>query len=73
MFNPVFFGEVIASSSMPHLMYMTSFRDTVSQKEHWTAFREHPDWIGMKDKERFRNTVSKITKYLLYPTPYSDY
>jgi len=72
-FNPVFFGEVIASSSMPHLMYMTSFSDTVSQKEHWAAFREHPDWIGMKDKERFRNTVSKITKYLLYPTPYSDY
>jgi NIPSNAP protein len=72
-FNPVFFGEVIASSTMPHLMYMTSFRDTVSQQEHWAAFREHPDWIGMKDKERFRNTVSKITKYLLYPTPYSDY
>jgi len=58
---------------MPHLMYMTSFSDTVSQKEHWAAFREHPDWMKLKEMERYKNTVSNIVKYLLYPTPYSDY
>lgn len=72
-FNPVFFGEVITSSFMPHLMYMTCFNDTLSQKEHWNAFREHPDWKVMKEEKRYKNTVSNITKYLLYPTPYSDY
>ncbi len=72
-FNPVFFGEVISSAHMPHLMYMTTFADTASQKEHWDAFRVHPDWEEMKVKERYQNTVSHIDKYLLYPTPYSDY
>lgn len=72
-FNPVFFGEAISSSEMPHLMYMTTFSDTVSQKEHWNAFRIHPEWEEMKTIERYKNTVSHITKYLLYPTPYSDY
>ena len=72
-FHPAFFGEVISSSHMPHLMYMTCFDDTLSQKEHWNAFREHPDWKVMKEKKRYENTVSNITKYELYPTPYSDY
>ncbi|MCP4312110.1 MAG: NIPSNAP family containing protein [Bacteroidetes bacterium] len=72
-FNPLFFGEGISSSEMPHLMYMISFSDTLSQKEHWAAFREHPDWQKMKKIDRYKNTVSNITKYMLYPTFYSDY
>jgi hypothetical protein len=72
-FNPVFFGEAISSSHLPHLMYMITFADTTSQKEHWKAFRDHPDWQEMKEIERYKNTVSNITKYLLYPTSYSDY
>lgn len=72
-FNPVFFGEVISSSFMPHLMYMTTFADTIAQRERWDAFRIHPDWQEMKEIDRYKNTVSDITKYLLYPTPYSDY
>ena len=72
-FNPVFFAKVISSSQMPHLMYMTTFSDTTSQQERWNAFRIHPDWLEMKEIERYKNTVSDITRYLLYPTPYSDY
>jgi len=71
-FNPLFFAEVLSSSSMPHLMYMTTFADEKSQEELWNAFREHPDWLGMKDLERYRNTVSTINRYLLYPAEYSD-
>lgn len=70
-FNPVFFGKVISSAYMPHLMYMTAFSDTLSQREHWDAFRVHPDWLEMRDLERYQNTVSSITRYLLYPTDYS--
>jgi hypothetical protein len=72
-FNPVFFGRVIASNQMPHLMYMTAFSDTLSQKEHWDAFRTDPRWEEMKGIERYKNTVSSIDKYMLYPTDYSDY
>jgi len=72
-FNPVFFGEVISSSHMPHLMYMTTFADTSSQKECWEAFRTDPAWMEMKEMEQYQNTVSHIDRYLLYPTSYSDY
>jgi hypothetical protein len=72
-FRPVFFGEVISSSRMPHLMYMTVHADTSAQKDNWDAFVVHPDWEEMKGLERYKNTVSDITRYLLYPTPYSDY
>ena len=72
-FNPVIFCEVISSSHMPHLMYMTTHADTTAQKENWKAFGEHPEWDRMKNLERYQNTVSGMTKYLLYPTEYSDY
>lgn len=70
-FNPVFFGEVISGAHMPNLMYMTTFSDEKSQEERWDAFRNHPEWIEMKDIEKYKNTVSNITKYLMYPTNYS--
>lgn len=72
-FNPVFFSEVLTSAHMPHLMYMTTHADTTAMKENWDAFRVHPEWDRMKNLERYQNTVSSITKYLLYPTEYSDY
>ncbi len=72
-FNPVIFCEVISSSHMPHLMYMTTHADTTAQKENWAAFVDHPEWKRMKELERYQNTVSGMTKYLLYPTEYSDY
>jgi hypothetical protein len=72
-FNPLFFGEVLLSSHMPHVMYMTTFLDEKSQESHWAAFREHPDWLAMKELERYQNTVSAITRYLLYPAEYSEF
>ncbi len=72
-FQPVFFGEVLSSGRMPHLMYMTTFSDTLSQKELWERFRNDPAWLEMKDLERYRHTVSHIDRYLLCPTGYSDY
>jgi hypothetical protein len=72
-FNPVFFGEVLSSSHMPHLMYMTTHADTAAQAENWDAFVSHPEWDRMKNLERYQNTVSNITRYQLYPTEYSDY
>ncbi len=72
-FNPVFFGEVLSSSHMPHLMYMTTHADTAAQAANWDAFVNHPEWDRMKNLERYQNTVSHITRYQLYPTGYSDY
>jgi hypothetical protein len=52
---------------------MTTHADTTAQKENWAAFVDHPEWLRMKELERYQNTVSGMTKYLLYPTEYSDY
>lgn len=71
-FHPLFFAEVLSSAYMPHLMYMITFANEESQEAHWNTFREHPDWLGMKDLERYQNTVSHITQYHMYPAEYSD-
>ena len=72
-FNPVFFAEVLSSAHMPHLVYMTTPADTTAQRLNWEAFSVHPEWERMKNLERYQNTVSNITRYLLFPTEYSDY
>ncbi len=72
-FNAVFYGEVIAGSHMPNLMYMTSFADMKSRDEHWAAFGEHPDWQKMKSLEQYQNNVSHIDRVMLHHTAYSDF
>ncbi len=71
-FNAVFYAEVISGSSMPNLMYMTTFQNMKAHDEHWDAFRNHPDWKTLSGMDKYKNTVSKATKYLLKPTDYSD-
>ncbi|MBN2635560.1 MAG: NIPSNAP family protein [Prolixibacteraceae bacterium] len=70
--NPVFFGEVLAGSEMPNLMYMTSYKNSEANQELWSAFGADPDWKVLSAKEEYDNTVSKIDKWLLHPTDYSD-
>jgi hypothetical protein len=70
--NAVFYGEVLSGSEMPNLMYMTSYENMKSNEEHWKTFRDHPDWKKLSGMEEYKNTVSKITKYMLFPADYSD-
>jgi len=70
--NAIFYGEVLSGSEMPNLMYMTSYENMKSNEDHWKAFRDHPDWKKLSGMEEYKNTVSKINKYMLYPAEYSD-
>ena len=70
-FNAVFYGEVLAGSRMPNLMYMTSFENKASRDAHWKAFSADPDWKVLSGKAEFKNNVSKNTQYFLHPTDYS--
>ena len=72
-FNAVFYAEVISGSSMPNLMYMTTFSDMASHDAHWKAFSNHPDWKKLAAINEYQHTVSKIVKILLFPTDYSDF
>jgi hypothetical protein len=38
-FNAVFYAEVISGSTMPNLMYLTTFADMAAHDAHWDAFR----------------------------------
>ncbi|OFY60458.1 MAG: hypothetical protein A2V50_08250 [Bacteroidetes bacterium RBG_19FT_COMBO_42_10] len=71
--NAVFYGQVLFGSLKPRLMYMTTYSDMNSQKEHWAAFGAHPDWLNLRAKEEYANTVIKPNAYLLHPTDYSDF
>lgn len=72
-FNAVFYGEVLMGSHKPNLMYMTTFRDMKSHDEKWQTFRSSPAWKELSSKEEYRNTVSKVSIYLLHPASYSDF
>jgi hypothetical protein len=72
-FNAVFYAEVLSGSTMPNLMYLTTFADMVAHDAHWDAFRNHPEWKKLSALPEYQHTVSKSIKLLLYPTDYSDF
>lgn len=72
-FNAVFYAEVISGSTMPNLMYLTTFADMPTHENRWAAFRAHPEWKAMSALPEYQNTVSKSVKLLLHPTDYSDF
>ena len=70
--QPVFFAEVLSGSTMPNLMYLTTYSDMKSHDEHWDTFRSHPDWKKLSGMEEYKHTVSHSVKVLCHPTDYSD-
>ena len=72
-FNAVFYGEVLAGSQKPNLMYMITFSDMKSHDDHWNAFRDSPEWKKLSGLDEYKNTVSKADIYLLHPASYSDF
>lgn len=71
-FNAVFYGEVIAGSRMPNLMYMTTFENQESRDAHWKSFSSDPQWKTLSVRPEFQHNVSKNVQTFLRPTAYSD-
>ena len=72
-FNAVFYGEVIAGSHMPNLMYMTSFENKKDRDAHWKNFVDSPEWKKLSTLPEYQNNVSHIDIMLLQPMEYSDF
>lgn len=72
-FNAIFYGEVIAGSHMPNLMYMTSFENLADRNAHWDTFRADSEWKTLSAKPEYQNIVSLNEQILTRPTDYSDY
>ena len=69
-FNAVFYGQVIAGSTMPNLMYLTTFENMADRDAHWKAFG--PLYKPMAEMPQYQNNVSKNVTILCRPTEYSD-
>jgi NIPSNAP protein len=71
-FNAVFYGEVIAGSRMPNLMYLTTFENRADRDEHWKAFFGDDHWKKLSAMPQYKNNVSKNDTRFLFPADYSD-
>ena len=70
--RPVFFGETLAGPLMPNLTYMLVFDSEESQAEHWDEFRNHPDWLALREDKQYKDTVSNVTDFILRPASFSQ-
>lgn len=71
-FNAVFYAEVLAGSTMPNLMYMTTFENQASRDEHWKAFEQDPQWKKISAMPEYQHNVSKNVTRFFRPSSYSD-
>ena len=70
--GPIFYGQALIGSNLPHLTYMVSGENQEEHKKHWSAFGAHPTWDKLKNDPQYADTVSKIVNRFLVPTSYSQ-
>lgn len=69
---PIFYGQTLIGSNLPHLTYMLSAEGQEAHGKHWDAFRQHPVWEKLKNDPKYADTVSKIANRFVVPTAYSQ-
>jgi hypothetical protein len=70
---PVFYGQALIGSGLPHLTYMLSAENQEEHKKHWDAFVKHPTWKKLQADTQYADTVSHIqTPRFLVPAAYSQ-
>jgi hypothetical protein len=72
-FNAAFYGEVIAGSKMPNLMYMTCHENRAARDSNWKNFSASEQWKKLSSAPEYQHNVSHIDIDFLYPTDYSDF
>jgi hypothetical protein len=65
--GPIFYGQTLIGSDLPHLMYMTSGENREVHKEHWSAFGKHPTWQKLKADPQYKDNMTKATPRFLVP------
>lgn len=71
---PIFFGEAIAGSRLPHLAYIVAFDDMAARTRAWAAFAANPDWQRIRTRPGWTDpeAVSNQQIAFLRPTRFSD-
>jgi hypothetical protein len=70
--GPIFYGQALIGSNLPHLTYMLSAENQEAHSKHWDAFKSSPIWDKLKNDPQYADTVSKIANRFLVPAPYSQ-
>ena len=71
--NSVCYGEILAGTRMPALIYLTWYKDEVTRNSAWSDFSAHPDWAAIRNKPEYKNTATNNIAKLLSPMPYSQF
>jgi hypothetical protein len=69
---PVFYGQAIAGSNLPHLVYMLTSPDREAHKRKWSAFSHDPRWLAMKADPQYADTATHNTNVFVEPAPCSQ-
>jgi hypothetical protein len=71
---PVFFGEALTGSRLPHLTYMLCYDDLAARDRLWKAFGADPAWRKLRDTPGLTDPdlVSNITNTILRAALISD-
>jgi hypothetical protein len=72
--QPVWFGEAIAGSKLPHLTYMLAFEDLAAREKGWAGFRSDAEWRKLQTVPEFSvpPLVSNISNAILSSVNGSD-
>ena len=63
----VFFGQSLAGTKLPNLIYMLGFPTEEAQKKAWDTFRNDPDWKRLSKEDQYKDAVSNVTNLILRP------
>lgn len=70
--GPIFFGQALIGSNLPHLTYMLSAENQEQHSAHWDAFGKSQVWKDLQADKQYADTVSKSSNRFLVPTSYSQ-
>jgi hypothetical protein len=72
--RPVFFGNAIIGSHMPHLTYMLTFDNMEQRETNWRAFGSDPAWKQLSTTPGYTDPeiITNITNIFLTPAEYSQ-
>jgi hypothetical protein len=72
--TPVFFGNALVGSRMPHLTYMLVFDSLADREEKWGVFGSDPAWHKLSTTPGYTDPeiITNITNVFLGPAEYSQ-
>lgn len=71
--NSVCYGETLAGSKMPSLIYLTWYENLEKRTAAWNKFRVDPRWNQLKKDPKYAHTATDNTSQFLLPLPYSQF